>query len=237
VWRETENGIGLYLRNESARLLLAGLALSIGLYFLGVPYPALLGVTGAFLSLIPWLGLLMVIFPVLLAGLSVSLALGIGGALYALAVLVLLEVVIQPRIFGRLYYSPLLMVLLAIALADGFGLLAILLAPPLAATLQMVFRSAQQPSPQDLDADSNQKLADIQARLEGVRQMATQASGELAPQTNSMLVRLDGLVQKTGQLVMEERRNARRTQFLAAFLRGRESDRARERAQPRAPMK
>jgi predicted PurR-regulated permease PerM len=221
VWRETESGIGKYLRNETARLLLAGLALSYGLRLLGVPYPTLLGVAGAFLSLVPWLGLFMVILPVLLAGLSVSPLLGIGAAVYALAVLLLLEVVIQPRIFGRLYYSPFLMVLLALALAEAFGLIAILLAPPLAATLQMVFRSIQQPSPQDLDASSTQKLADIRTRLEDVHHLASESGGDLEARTGSMLARLDDLVQKTGSFMRTEGQNARRSQFLAAFMRNR----------------
>jgi putative permease len=233
VWRDTEHGVGQYLRNEAARSILVGLALGVGLSLMGVPYPTLLGVAGAFFSLIPWLGLFLVIVLVAAAGFSVSLPVGAAAVLFSLAILVALEVFIQPRILGRLYYSPLLMVLAAIPLADEYGLLSILLAPPLAATLQLFFRSIQQPSPQEMDASVAVKMADIRQRVEQVHALADQprTNGEMEPQTNSMLQRLDGLVEKADAFLLEENRSARRRQFMDAFRWNRERAQSRE-AQP-----
>jgi len=64
--------------------LLAGLLLGLGYWLLGSPYPALLALAGALACLIPVVGYVLAILPVLLVGLLTGVQLSLFTALYAL---------------------------------------------------------------------------------------------------------------------------------------------------------
>ena len=66
----------------------------------------------------------------LLVGLLTSVQLSLFTALYALVVLIALGVWVKPRLFNRRWDNPILTVVLLIALADAFGLVGIIVAPP-----------------------------------------------------------------------------------------------------------
>jgi hypothetical protein len=80
-----------------------------------------------------------VVIPVLLVGLLTSLQLGLLMALFALLVMIALGLWIKPRLFRRRWDNPILTLVLLIALASAFGLLGIIIAPPLSAVCQILW--------------------------------------------------------------------------------------------------
>jgi predicted PurR-regulated permease PerM len=137
VWRAIEQGVGAYIAGEAVQSVLAALLLWLGYWSMGLPYPALLAVAGALAWLIPWLGAVLAVIPPLIVGLAISPDLAALAAIYTLMVLFVMEVVVEPRFFPRPQYSSLLLVLVVISLAITFGLVGVLLAPPLAAAIQI----------------------------------------------------------------------------------------------------
>ena len=139
IWRTVEPDLGAYIRGEVIQSLLAGLLLCLGYWLLGSPYPAFLALAGALACLIPLVGGALIIIPVLLVGLLTSLQLSLFTALYALVILIALGVWIKPRLFKRNWDNPILTVVLLIALADAFGLVGIIIAPPISVVCQILW--------------------------------------------------------------------------------------------------
>ena len=139
IWRTIEPDIGAYIRGQVIQSLLAGLLLGLGYWLLGSPYPALLALAGALACLIPVVGAPLAVIPALLVGLLTSVQLSLFTALYTLVVLIALGVWVKPRLFNRRWDNPILTVVLLIALADAFGLVGIILAPPLSVVCQILW--------------------------------------------------------------------------------------------------
>jgi putative permease len=139
IWRTVEPDLGAYIRSQVVHSLLAGLLLGLGYWLLGSPYPAFLALAGALACLIPVVGYVLAIIPVLLVGLLTGVQLSLVTALYALVVLIALGIWVKPRLFKRRWDNPILTVVLLIALADAFGILGIILAPPLSVVCQILW--------------------------------------------------------------------------------------------------
>src|SRR3990172_3444350 len=139
IWRTVEPDIGAYVRGQGIQSLLAGLLLGVGYWLLGSPYPALLALAGALGSPGPAVGVALAVINVLLVGLLTGVQLSLVTALYALVVLTALGVWVKPRLFNRRWDNPILTVVLLIALADAFGLVGIILAPPLSVVCQILW--------------------------------------------------------------------------------------------------
>jgi hypothetical protein len=128
-----------YIRGQVVQSLLAGLLLGLGYWLLGSPYPALLALAGALACLIPVVGAPLALLPPLLVGLLTGVQLSLLTALYTLMVLIALGVWVKPRLFNRRWDNPILTVVLLIALADAFGLVGIIVAPPLSVVCQILW--------------------------------------------------------------------------------------------------
>ena len=139
VWRRIEPDIGAYIRGEVIQSLLAGLLLGLGYWLLGSPYPALLALIGALACLVPMVGVVLAVIPVLLVGLLSSVQLGLFTVLFTLFVLIALGVWGKPRLFTRRWENPILTIILLLALADAFGLIGIIVAPPLSLVCQILW--------------------------------------------------------------------------------------------------
>ena len=111
----------------------------LGFWLLGSPYPVLLALAGALVCLIPVVGVTLAVITVLLVGLLTSVQLSLFTALYALVVLTALGAWVKPRLFNRRWDNPILTVVLLIALADAFGLVGIIVAPPLSVVCQILW--------------------------------------------------------------------------------------------------
>jgi putative permease len=145
IWRTVEPDIGAYIRGEVIQSLLAGLLLGLGFWLLGSPFPALLALIGALASLVPLVGIVLAVIPVLLVGLLTSVQLSLFTAFYTLIIFFALRVWVKPRLFNRRWENPILTVVLLIALADAFGLVGIILAPPLSVICQILVELPGQP--------------------------------------------------------------------------------------------
>lgn len=139
IWRTIEHDLGAYIRSELIQSLLAALLLGFGYWILGSPYPTLLALIGALAWLIPVVGAPLAVFPPLLMGLQTNTQLGIFTAVYTVVVLIALQVWIEPRLLKHRSDHPILTLIILLAMADAFGLLGILIAPPLSAVFQILW--------------------------------------------------------------------------------------------------
>jgi len=139
IWRTVEPDLGAYIRSQVVHSLLAGLLLGLGYWALGSPYPALLALAGALACLIPVVGADLAVIPPLLVGLLTGVQLSLFTVLYTLVVLIALGVWVKPRLFNRRWDNPILTLVILIALANAFGLLGIVVAPPLSAVCQILW--------------------------------------------------------------------------------------------------
>ena len=193
IWRIIEPEIGAYIRGQVIQSVLAGLLLGLGYWLLGSPYPALLGLAGALACLIPVVGAPLAVIPPLLVGLLTSVQLSLFTTLYTLIVLIALGIWVKPRLFNRRWDNPILTVVLLIALADAFGLLGLLLAPPLSVVCQILWsrlvshRAVAGAAAQVSDLKERQTLV-----WEAIKAMDEQA----LPLVTSSMERLTQLIEK-----------------------------------------
>ncbi len=139
IWRTVEPDIGAYIRSELAQSLLAGLLLGLGYWLLGSPYPILLALMGALAWLIPVMKAPLAVIPPLLVGLLTSVPLSVLTVLYTLLIMAALKRWVEPRLSNRRQYNPILTLVILIALADAYGFLGIIAAPPLSAACQILW--------------------------------------------------------------------------------------------------
>lgn len=139
IWRTIERDVGAYTRSEIIQSLLAVLLLGFGYWLLGSPYPALLAVTGAIAWLIPVVGAVLAMILPLILGLLTSAQLSLFTVLYTLVVLIALQIWVEPRLFKLKFDNPLLTFVILLAMADAFGLLGIIAAPPISAICQILW--------------------------------------------------------------------------------------------------
>ena len=165
VWRSVETGVGAYLRSEAVQSVIAGLLLWLVYSMLEIRYPTLLAVWGAMARLIPWFGAVIAVLPVLLIGMGVSPTVGLLATVYTMAVLLILKLIIEPRFFLRSRYSSLLIVLLVIALAQTFGFIGVILAPPLAVAVQILFQHLYSLATPTFSSEAAEQVSDIKERL------------------------------------------------------------------------
>ena len=198
MWHDMEQVVGAYLRSEVIQALLAGLLLGGGYYLLGVRYIALLAIIGSLAWLLPWVGVVVALIPAWLVGWHGGLGLAVATALYTLGVFLLLEVFIEPRFFNRRRYNSLLTALVALALAELFGLVGLIIGPPIALAMQIYFdhwlrRSNAAPSV-SLD------LPSLEDRIAAMRSTLEQTESP-PPELVSMLDRLQSLVKDAGSVL------------------------------------
>ncbi len=138
-----------FLRGQMSLMLLIGVVTWLGATILGLPQALLLGVIAGVMELIPNIGPTLAVVPaVLLALLVGSTYLPVSNLVFALIVVgfyVIVQLVenqlIVPNIMGDAVDLPPLVVLIGtIAGAGAFGILGALLATPVIATGNLVFR-------------------------------------------------------------------------------------------------
>jgi predicted PurR-regulated permease PerM len=178
----------------------AGLLLWLGYSVLGIRYPILLALWGAIVRLIPWFGSLIAVFPALLIGIGISSTVGVLATLYTMGVLLALTFVIEPRFFPRYKYSSLLIVLFVIALAETIGFVGVVLAPPLAVAVQILFQHLY-PLPELTVNEVSEEVADIRTRLRELRRRVRHSHKR---ESIRFVDRLQHLVRRTADYLQEE---------------------------------
>jgi len=214
VWRTLEEEVGSYIRSESVQALVAGAALTGGYLMLGQPYPVLTGILAAVAWLLPWVGvlamtatlILLSVPSMVLGGATSALIILLPSVLFTLMVLIVLEYGVEPRLFNRRRFNPLLIAILTIGLAELLGLPGLVLGPPLAIAVQCVsrylvrrrmLRAAE--GPVDLES-LERRLRDIKLRVAG--------QGDSSRELEGMVSRLDQIMIEAGAAHQRESADA-----------------------------
>ena len=200
VWRSVEAGVGEYLRSELVQSVFAGLLLWLGYSLLGIEYPTFLALWGAIVRLIPWFGSLIAVLPVLLIGIGMSSTLGVMATLYTIGVLLTLKLIIEPRFFSRYKYSSLLVVLFVIALAEAFGFIGVVLAPPLAVAVQILFQHLYQLATPTFSTELAGEVTDIKERL---FQLKRRLQNSRSRESKRLVDRLNRLVNRASDYLQD----------------------------------
>ena len=200
IWQTVEDDLGLYVRSQVVQTLLAVLLLGLGYWLLGSPYSALLAIIGALALLIPLVGPLLAIVPPLLLGSLTSLSLSVVTAVYTLIVVVVVQWWIKSRMVRRDEVNPMLTIVILIALADAYGLLGVIIAPPLSATCQVLWhhlvshRTVAEPAAQ---------VSDLKERQAEVWQVIRDMD-KPPPLVTSSMERLAALIEKAEPMLNME---------------------------------
>jgi predicted PurR-regulated permease PerM len=200
IWRTLEHDLGAYIRSEIIQSLLAVLLLGLGYWLLGSQYPALLAVVGAVAWLVPVVGAALAVILPLLLGVLTGAEFSIFTVLYTLIVLVALQVWVEPRLFRRKWNNPLLTLVILLALADAFGLLGIILAPPLSVACQILWNLL---ASDRLAPDAALQVSDLKERQARLRLAIQEMEGPPPPLVLSSMERLAGLLEKAEPLLPE----------------------------------
>jgi putative permease len=198
IWQTLESGLGAYLRSQLIQTVLAVILLGIGYQVLGLQYPVALALIGAIGWLIPWVGVLLAVIPAVWVGLSSSLALGLMAAAFTIGVLCFLEFVVEPRLFNRRRFSSLLVVIVVLVLVDEYGLIGILLAPPLAAAIQILAGQLMR-STTTVKATLAQPISALQTHLASVQSVLAAETVPPGPELNNLVDRLTQLIARAEQ--------------------------------------
>jgi putative permease len=198
VWRTIELELGAYIRSEMAQSFLAALVLTVGYWLLGCPYPVLLGVLGGLAWLIPVVGAPMAMILPLFVGLSNSVQLGLFATLYTLMVLISLQVWAEPRLFRRQWDNPIVTLILILAMADMFGLIGVLVAPPLSAICRIVWNSLVRDR---LASESAVQVSDLKQRHANLWNVIEELKEEPPLLVINSMQRLAALLEKAGPVL------------------------------------
>ena len=154
--------------------------------------------------LLPWIGGAIAIIAIVIIGLTAGFPLLLFAPLYALAVMLVMELLVEPRISRRTQYSPWLTIILLMMMGEALGLFGIILAPPLAAMILIIARRILQETQTvevtNQEIESARRIAELDERLMAVREMIANMEEPPSLQTTSMLERLTELVQKAQEM-------------------------------------
>ena len=197
IWRTIEPDLGAYIRSQLAHGLLVWLLLSLGYWVIGSPYSMMLGLFSALACLIPVVGSVLAVFPPLLVGLLTGVQLSLFTVLYTLITLIALGVWVKPRLFNRRWDNPILTLVILLALGNAFGLIGIIVAPPLSAVCQILWNLLVS-HPKATGAACT--ISDLQERQERIWVTIRTMEEPPIPLVTSSLERLNNLILKAEPL-------------------------------------
>ncbi|PKO15073.1 MAG: hypothetical protein CVU39_11960 [Chloroflexi bacterium HGW-Chloroflexi-10] len=193
IWRTIEPDLGAYIRSQLIHSLLAGVLFGLGYWVLGSPYPTLLALTGALACLIPVAGVVLPVIPPLLIGLLTGVQHSLFTVLYTLVILIVLGIWIKPRLFDRKWDNPILTLVILIAMANAFGLIGIIIAPPISAIFQVLWSLLV--SHRLVSGDAKQ-ISDLKERQESIQSTISEMGEPALPLVVNSMERLTRLIEK-----------------------------------------
>ncbi len=136
TWDLIDLKLGAYVRGQAVLIVAVGTVLSFAFWAIGLPYWLLIGVFAGVVEIVPVIGPLLAGAVAVGVGLTVSWQLGLAAGAIVLAVRLLEDYIVIPRVLGdAVGLSPLLVLFSITCTALLFGEFAVLLAIPLAAVL------------------------------------------------------------------------------------------------------
>jgi predicted PurR-regulated permease PerM len=200
VWRTIEHDLGAYTRSELIQSLLAGVLLGVGYSILGSPFASLLAVTGAIAWLVPMVGAALAIILPFLIGLLTSVQLSLLTVLYTLVVLAALQLWVEPRLFKLKLDNPVLTFTILLMMADSYGLLGIIAAPPISVICQTLWNLLVADR---IPSETVLRLSDIREQQAQLEQSIKQIEGTPPPLVTSSMERLSELLEKSEPLLRD----------------------------------
>jgi putative permease len=194
LWRAIEGGVGAYIRSELTQALLALVLLGMGYWLLGLSYPLTLALVGGLAWLIPIIGFAVIVIPVWLVAISSGWLVAITAVLYTLAILLLLERVIEPRLFRQRRYSTILIILTLVIMAQVLGIVGLIIAPTIAAALQILFAALL--AVREGRGHTPIEIAALEERLHHIRDSYIQQDRSIPPEIENMISRLQRLIEQ-----------------------------------------
>jgi predicted PurR-regulated permease PerM len=140
------------------------------------------------------------VIPALLLGIGISSLVGILAMLYTVGILLSLKLIIEPRFFPRHKYSSLLIVLFVIALAQAFGFMGVVLAPPLAVAVQILFQHLYPFATPTVPPEISEQTTSIKERLLQLRRRVQTSNRREAVR---LVARLQRLINRTTDYLQE----------------------------------
>jgi predicted PurR-regulated permease PerM len=198
IWRNVEPEVGAYVRNQVMLSVVAGMLLGVGYWLLGSQYPIFMALAGAAACMIPVVGLPLALVPPLLVGLITSTQLSLFTTLYAFIIMVLLVVFIKPRFFRLRWNNPLPTLVLLLVLADAFGVIGIIVAPPISAVCQILWSRLVS---HRLPSGAAANISDLKERELQLREKISTLTGEPPPLITSSLEKLSDLISNAEPLL------------------------------------
>lgn len=195
IWERVEPDLGLYVRAEFMQSILVGLLLALGLWLMGSSYAVLLALVGALTSLIPVVGTVLAVILVALVGLMTSVPFSLFTSLFTLIILIGMGFWVKRRLFKRNWDNPILTMILLLVMADGMGLVGIILAPALSVVLQILWR--RMISNRLVSGLETQiQFSDLKARQERVIETLNALDEPPPPMATTSMERLSQLMDK-----------------------------------------
>ncbi|MEZ4732794.1 MAG: AI-2E family transporter [Caldilineaceae bacterium] len=191
-WHAVEANVGTYIRSEVGQSLLVGGLVTLGLWVVGAKYLFLPAFVAAVAWLIPLVGGLIAVVGVVLIGWLSGLFVVVFSLIYTILILFLMEFVVERYLYGQDGYSSILVLLAMIAMADAFGVIGLLVAPPLALVIQVFWREFIEVPSTASQRITTPNLNEIQQRLAALHLQVAQ--GEVSPRVMSLVERLDTLM-------------------------------------------
>ena len=193
IWRTIESNLGAYIRSEVAQSFLAAILLGLGYWLLGSQYPTLMALIGALAWLIPVVGASLAVILPLLIGLLTSVQLSLFTILYTLVVLIALQVWVEPHLFKRKWDNPILTLVIVLGMADAFGLIGIIAAPPLSAVCQILWNLLIS---NRLDSGAAVQISELKERRAHLWAVIQEMEDPPPPLVMSSMERLANLLEK-----------------------------------------
>jgi predicted PurR-regulated permease PerM len=191
-----EQNTGAHIRSELLQVLLSFLLLWACFWALGIGYPLLLAWLCALAWLIPLVGWLAALLPVLLLGLLAGPMVAAGAAIALTVVFALMEFVVEPRMDVRRRAGSILGLLVAMVLLEALGIWGLLIASTVAVAISTFFKNAFA-----LEAESAAPVRTgfdaLATSLAELRAAMGRVEGEIPPRTRSLYERLQELAAET----------------------------------------
>lgn len=139
TWTLIDLKLGAFVRGQAVLIVLVGTVLSLAFWAVGLPYFILIGVFAGVVEIIPVIGPLAAGALAVGVGLTESWHVAIAAGICVLAVRLLEDYLILPRVLGDAVGLPPLLVLISVtSVGILFGAFAVVLAVPLVAVLVTV---------------------------------------------------------------------------------------------------
>ncbi|MCC6603266.1 MAG: AI-2E family transporter [Anaerolineae bacterium] len=194
-WRDIEHAVGSYLRSQGVQSILAVTFLGMGGALANLDFTLLLALVGGLMAFVPLFGGLLTSAVALTLGSLQSVPLGIGAGSYTFVLFLVLEFFVEPRLWPKAQErrSFLLTILLVLPLLEAVGFWGLLVAPPLAAALEVIIGQVYQSYVRQRGTAVH--LDDLNDRFQAMLIKVNEADyEELTPELKSLSQRLAQLL-------------------------------------------